>query len=75
MEVCRLIKAMQGLRLVWGLRDKNWKGSSVYEDASRKLIIVNLEKHGFYLASIEGAFEGFEQGSDRIISVFCFVLF
>lgn len=47
----------------------------MYEDASRKLIMVNLEKHAFYLASIEGAFEGFKQGSDMIISGFCFVLF
>lgn len=45
------------------------------EDASRNLIVANLEKLAFYLASIEAAFEGFQLRSDTIISGFCFVLF
>lgn len=66
---------MQGLQLAWGFGDKSWKGYSVKEDASRNLIVANLEKLAFYLASIEAAFEGFQLRSDTIISGFCFVLF
>ena len=73
MEVYGWIKAPQGQQLAWGFGDKNWKGYSVYKDASRNLIIVNLEKHAFYLASREAAFEDFQQGA--IKSFLDFVLF